>query len=207
MPLNSLARRLIPARAGKTPSSRPRSTERRAHPRAGGENAGPRGGVDLGAGSSPRGRGKRAATSRGRTSPRLIPARAGKTSWGSSRPTPLSAHPRAGGENCLLGCGEGPGPGSSPRGRGKRQRLRVGRADGGLIPARAGKTIECRPEASNEEAHPRAGGENGAAFCRSVSFDGSSPRGRGKPPTVRRWAYGVRLIPARAGKTRRCHCR
>ena len=50
--------RLIPAWAGKTPSSRPRSTERRAHPRVGGENAVCFAGALMSRGSSPRGRGK-----------------------------------------------------------------------------------------------------------------------------------------------------
>ena len=51
--------RLIPAWAGKTPSSRPRSTERRAHPRVGGENNHSDLPHSLPVGSSPRGRGKR----------------------------------------------------------------------------------------------------------------------------------------------------
>ena len=73
------ARRLIPARAGKTPVITYGSTSGRAHPRAGGENF--KHGIEtpFDLGSSPRGRGKHAGA---RTRPHswgLIPARAGKT--------------------------------------------------------------------------------------------------------------------------------
>ena len=51
---------LIPARAGKTSWSRSAGPGASAHPRAGGENTDPRIASGLEAGSSPRGRGKRA---------------------------------------------------------------------------------------------------------------------------------------------------
>ena len=53
-------RRLIPARAGKTPSSSSTSSAMTAHPRAGGENESYRRARRAVRGSSPRGRGKRA---------------------------------------------------------------------------------------------------------------------------------------------------
>ena len=91
--------RLIPAWAGKTPSSRPRSTERRAHPRVGGEN-------DLflvskedTPGSSPRGRGKPSPRLAASSSTGLIPAWAGKTGTGATLHRAFPAHPRVGGEN------------------------------------------------------------------------------------------------------------
>ena len=52
-------------------------------------------------------------------------------------------------------------------------------------------------------AHPRAGGENGAARDDCGQGIGSSPRGRGKPQNTLRDASRPRLIPARAGKTPR----
>ena len=91
--------RLIPARAGKTVSriSCRRSTA--AHPRAGGENeAAIQAGADT-AGSSPRGRGKRLRGGRVLFRPRLIPARAGKTTVQVGGLGLRAAHPRAGGEN------------------------------------------------------------------------------------------------------------
>ena len=76
----------------------------------------------------------------------------------------------------------------------------------GLIPARAGKTGPAPRWSRCLPAHPRAGGEN---FAGGLSFGwdrGSSPRGRGKRrrPDFRR--APARLIPARAGKTRRRRC-
>ena len=52
-------------------------------------------------------------------------------------------------------------------------------------------------------AHPRAGGENGGVNLQTFETDGSSPRGRGKPPGIGIPKSRVRLIPARAGKTLR----
>ena len=115
------ARGLIPARAGKTLVSWVRRSRAGAHPRAGGEN-------DTGVlevfeegGSSPRGRGKRVVTEPGLYEVRLIPARAGKTSWRRSRIARASAHPRAGGENHAAIDWVARSEGSSPRGRGKPQ--------------------------------------------------------------------------------------
>ena len=72
-------RGLIPARAGKTRASIHRFPNARAHPRACGENDLPKGGIDLGLGSSPRVRGKRRQVSSSSLLAGLIPARAGKT--------------------------------------------------------------------------------------------------------------------------------
>ena len=71
--------RLIPARAGKTPPRRRQPRPPRAHPRACGENDLPKGGIDLGLGSSPRVRGKLFRECTGASHHGLIPARAGKT--------------------------------------------------------------------------------------------------------------------------------
>ena len=91
--------------------------------------------------------------------------------------------------------------GSSPRGRGKPGRLGGDRGHRGLIPARAGKTANPPEWTSHQRAHPRAGGENGAAFPRDLLPVGSSPRGRGKHEDLRPESPIHGLIPARAGKT------
>ena len=193
--------RLIPARAGKTASVRPRRLVATAHPRAGGENTLWEDMRVAVAGSSPRGRGKLCSIILSSVMGRLIPARAGKTIRDYLGDFAAEAHPRAGGENF------GPSPkalrlpGSSPRGRGKLQHRRVGHNGGRLIPARAGKTDHTRRRRANRAAHPRAGGENPSQPVYVWRTDGSSPRGRGKrghePPRRRRPG----LIPARAGKT------
>ena len=93
--------------------------------------------------------------------------------------------------------------GSSPRGRGKpRTHGAHARADG-LIPARAGKTTRRRASPPTSRAHPRAGGENTAMQSLNGSIPGSSPRGRGKLEVWSEGSLRWRLIPARAGKTRR----
>ena len=171
---------LIPARAGKTRSAAGVLRECRAHPRAGGENAGKTLDVLVAPGSSPRGRGKPCRRRVSRPVGGLIPARAGKTRPCSSRPRTCRAHPRAGGENDRR---EVPAPiflGSSPRGRGKLCRTLERVSDGGLIPARAGKTISCSFSFAFASAHPRAGGENPRPDSIFFSAGGSSPRGRGK---------------------------
>ena len=133
-------RRLIPARAGKTSSPRPRISAEPAHPRAGGENAAYVGDVPNDTGSSPRGRGKRNQRICDVLDLRLIPARAGKTGEGTGERGDRRAHPRAGGENAFRWAIRASASGSSPRGRGKRRAQTAIRRPSGLIPARAGKT-------------------------------------------------------------------
>ena len=113
----------------------------------------------------------------------------------------IAAHPRAGGEN---EAGDEKGAtfeGSSPRGRGKHTILVPVGLGGGLIPARAGKTVQRFPFLWRAPAHPRAGGENSALTKACSVVWGSSPRGRGKLRGEGRSLSDLRLIPARAGKT------
>ena len=92
-------RRLIPARAGKTMPGSDCCPIRSAHPRACGENIGVPSWVWAVAGSSPRVRGKPRAWCADYLVPRLIPARAGKTSRRVCVGVVPRAHPRACGEN------------------------------------------------------------------------------------------------------------
>ena len=131
---------------------------------------------------------------------RLIPAWAGKTSatWFLRLRSP--AHPRMGGENAEPDGLVDPDAGSSPRGRGKLCRALKRAPDGGLIPARAGKTPTRVTSRCTRKAHPRASGENVWRVTPAVAARGSSPRGRGKHV----WSDAAErvegLIPARAGK-------
>ena len=172
--------RLIPARAGKTRVLLRCSDDSPAHPRACGENANNERPRVMTTGSSPRVRGKQSAVEAIPRPPRLIPARAGKTTCRCTGSWRRTAHPRACGENkgTVL-----PAPsqhGSSPRVRGKPGAstttarscglipARAGKQDlaaprgplGRLIPARAGKTGSASPGSSRRSAHPRACGEN-----------------------------------------------
>ena len=111
------------------------------------------------------------------------------------------AHPRAGGENKPVSNAKPVTGGSSPRGRGKQRIGLQSEEKGGLIPARAGKTLWWTRASRPARAHPRAGGENSRSSQALSPSEGSSPRGRGKLDVGGREDGFGRLIPARAGKT------
>ena len=96
--------------------------------------------VQLGAGSSPRGRGKLTRDDDSAVIVGLIPAWAGKTETAPLRAIRCTAHPRVGGENVFASGSAKNVPGSSPRGRGKREPGEAMAGGEGLIPAWAGKT-------------------------------------------------------------------
>ena len=195
-------RGLIPARAGKTSHSGVNTFSPWAHPRACGENGGAAEEITAEAGSSPRVRGKPCRVFPVSRSDGLIPARAGKTFYHGCAPPPGAAHPRACGENPEVRAAPRRGQGSSPRVRGKRGVRVARRGCGRLIPARAGKTSIAALMPVSVTAHPRACGENLARLASPSPWPGSSPRVRGKPGKPLRSSAGLRLIPARAGKTR-----
>ena len=132
---------------------------------------------------------------------RLIPARAGNTSWCETSGSMTTAHPRSRGEH-FYGLDKAAWfIGSSPLARGT---LLADGDDGlryRLIPARAGNTSVRLPFYAAFSAHPRSRGEHSYISDKKVFFVGSSPLARG---TLKRvlWVDGVdRLIPARAGNT------
>ena len=114
------------------------------------------------------------------------------------------AHPRACGENWACVAWTTWPVGSSPRVRGKRAAVVRGGFKARLIPARAGKTRVRTARPPRSRAHPRACGENIAAFQPGAPDFGSSPRVRGKPHARACPATAHGLIPARAGKTSQC---
>ena len=195
------ARGLIPAHAGKTPTSPVGTPASRAHPRSRGENMRAVPGVWIDGGSSPLTRGKLTRNGQAAGHVRLIPAHAGKT---SKRERPASwhrAHPRSRGENytsdipmvCILG--------SSPLTRGKHGDAAALAIRVGLIPAHAGKTPVARTIRGLGWAHPRSRGENAERVGQWPLQRGSSPLTRGKHRAD--WPRGrsAGLIPAHAGKT------
>ena len=112
------------------------------------------------------------------------------------------AHPRSRGEN-PIGCPVGAArTGSSPLARGKLLQPVCGRGRRGLIPARAGKTESDCVTLALFRAHPRSRGENSRTQASLSVLAGSSPLARGKRWGVRFRGRLLRLIPARAGKTR-----
>ena len=95
------------------------------------------------------------------------------------------------------------GTGSSPLARGLHQRLRVGVDDVGIIPARAGFTRRTGRGRRMRPDHPRSRGVYAATSLMNLSTVGSSPLARGLPHPPMPIASRARIIPARAGFTRR----
>ena len=213
---------LIPACAGKTTRGCSRRHQRRAHPRACGENAEVRADAWGAGGSSPRVRGKQGRRGWPRLRGRLIPACAGKTGSARAPQGSAAAHPRVCGENRLIENLVTLQRGSSPRVRGKHY-MHLGENDGiRLIPACAGKTHKRGRYRSADQAHPRVCGENASLDVDALAaawlipacagktrrrplrlrdHHGSSPRVRGKRYRRDRPERHDRLIPACAGKT------
>ena len=195
--------RLIPACAGKTGAPPRRREGTWAHPRVCGENDLPKGGIDLGLGSSPRVRGKPRRHHERDGGEGLIPACAGKTGRGRGGRTSTPAHPRVCGENPRRCASRSRSTGSSPRVRGKQSGGVLSHGGLRLIPACAGKTPRRGRSARACAAHPRVCGENQTSSSTTALATGSSPRVRGKliPRRGKHHVHG--LIPACAGKTRR----
>ena len=197
----NLAVGLIPAHAGKTPTSQYPSRSSPAHPRSRGENAKKLLAPNNGDGSSPLTRGKPPALPSPLQGPGLIPAHAGKTPPPMLRSCRPGAHPRSRGENQNNTPWPNDPPGSSPLTRGKRWLSVLSDLVSGLIPAHAGKTFWWDCSRRRAGAHPRSRGENMLRGTVMGEPDGSSPLTRGKPPGRAHGPPQYRLIPAHAGKT------
>ena len=91
--------------------------------------------------------------------------------------------------------------GLSPRGRGKLARAPQSLCALRSIPAWAGETDCSRCIAALFGVYPRVGGGNIAPTDIQASFNGLSPRGRGKPATAAIPSPGSGSIPAWAGET------
>ena len=95
-----LVRGIIPAHAGNTISSPPKSSLARDHPRACGEHAIFIAVVSLPVGSSPRMRGTPRVRAHRLLAGGIIPAHAGNTASMAKYGLPVRDHPRACGEHC-----------------------------------------------------------------------------------------------------------
>ena len=195
--------RIIPARAGQTRTTGTRTSTSPDHPRACGANHRQIGEFMAEPGSSPRVRGKLGVLGGECLAGRIIPARAGQTFGLSFRFRGLPDHPRACGANDMMVILSDYLIGSSPRVRGKPEALYTHVCAERIIPARAGQTRCCARQAAGWPDHPRACGANCAANPVEHAAHGSSPRVRGKPRRLLRLSCRFRIIPARAGQTRR----
>jgi len=113
--------RIIPARAGFTTAWTPLVLTSRDHPRSRGVHASWSWGWSTVSGSSPLARGSRDARAGRLHAVRIIPARAGFTSWSTSSPAWPRDHPRSRGVYAGLGLPERRVRGSSPLARGSRR--------------------------------------------------------------------------------------
>ena len=93
--------------------------------------------------------------------------------------------------------------GSSPRVRGKLIQQAANELKSRIIPARAGQTLFPHPMRLYPTDHPRACGANRLISVAAVCLAGSSPRVRGKRGRSISTTMDIRIIPARAGQTRR----
>ena len=195
--------RIIPARAGPTPSAAQPSYSGADHPRSCGANCvAPIGGGGE-AGSSPLVRGQPGFVPPGRVLGRIIPARAGPTERLPLQVRQDADHPRSCGANDGNSNVEFGSCGSSPLVRGQPARIADPSIATRIIPARAGPTAPPPARASRSADHPRSCGANAGTQNYHTSDGGSSPLVRGQHPLAVAIEDPARIIPARAGPTRR----
>ena len=133
----------------------------------------------------------------------IIPARAGFTLVSACRSGVSGDHPRSRGVHGG-GWGDGvAGLGSSPLARGSLLHREVGRSVDRIIPARAGFTSPTPAAAPSPSDHPRSRGVHPSASSGRATGFGSSPLARGSRHRPVRPHPQPRIIPARAGFTRR----
>ena len=176
-------RRIIPARAGFTWRRRAACYCAADHPRSRGVYPGRLRPSSTRSGSSPLARGLLVVRDDQNRVAGIIPARAGFTRPGGRRRGRSRDHPRSRGVYSAA-----PSAHSSPA---------------WIIPARAGFTASRARIACASSDHPRSRGVYSSMTSRLVSQAGSSPLARGLPRRHRMVRQRRRIIPARAGFTRR----
>ena len=190
---------IIPARAGFTLGGRQSHPRNQDHPRSRGVYGPIIGTARPAMGSSPLARGLQVGPALCWAGTRIIPARAGFTTPGHNREGDRRDHPRSRGVYSKSFLASTSPSGSSPLARGLHHGRIPRRSAGRIIPARAGFTAHHHPRPRRPADHPRSRGVYGVA-CAS---GGSSPLARGlrsaRPPR----GLTPRIIPARAGFTRR----
>ena len=194
--------RIIPARAGFT-GHRPDGPHRhRDHPRSRGVYSWMADSFAQGVGSSPLARGLRTSYRERMVQARIIPARAGFTLGCAPSRRAIGDHPRSRGVYSSGRSGSSPGPGSSPLARGLPADPLRRAPSSGIIPARAGFTVDHAPTGTVRARiiPARAGFTVGTTVRDDAGRD--HPRSRGVYfQSRRRWGARPGIIPARAGFT------
>ena len=173
------------------------------HPRSRGVYRGRECGAHNAEGSSPLARGLRRPAAWRIAWSRIIPARAGFTMSWSRRMSRYQDHPRSRGVYYRSLAIQRAYRGSSPLARGLRTPRRSAHPSLRIIPARAGFTVKWTPARYSSPDHPRSRGVYESKLPGASSTPGSSPLARGlRRVNVERPVAG-RIIPARAGFTKR----
>ena len=152
-------------------------------------------------GSSPLARGLQTMLSKAYPAPRIIPARAGFTSWPPWSTHCPRDHPRSRGVYLRFPSERARLEGSSPLARGLPSVAPAGVDDLGIIPARAGFTEGPPRPGGGAADHPRSRGVYARPGRTSTESPGSSPLARGLLPHARHGIGPSGIIPARAGFT------
>ena len=173
------------------------------HPRSCGANVSDQRENTVQDGSSPLVRGQLEPADDERVRKRIIPARAGPTESVLQCDFLTTDHPRSCGANADTDYSNNERAGSSPLVRGQHRVPTRGRARTRIIPARAGPTSRCWASGSATADHPRSCGANSVDDAVGHFMSGSSPLVRGQRAVPRFHAPPRRIIPARAGPTRR----
>ena len=137
----------------------------------------------------------------------IIPARAGFTTPGPGVRGCTGDHPRSRGVYTHTYTVRAVVPGSSPLARGLPQRRHRLPGRSRIIPARAGFTLRGGRCCSRARDHPRSRGVYGGLHRGETGAVGSSPLARGLPRARCKPRWRSRIIPARAGFTRRSTAR
>ena len=200
--LHSVTLGIIPARAGFTGTWNEWIASGTDHPRSRGVYAAVVPPTRKEPGSSPLARGLRRYCARVILCYRIIPARAGFTFYSPSAFFVSMDHPRSRGVYlmallCLSWIG-----GSSPLARGLPCTITRSFRRLGIIPARAGFTLEHNGRGRVRRDHPRSRGVYHSTMTSRPYFLGSSPLARGLLALPCLSWIGWRIIPARAGFTR-----
>ena len=172
---------IIPARAGSTLGAQWARAQPEDHPRSCGEHGCAVPGNAVRSGSSPLVRGALHFCDKSPIRGRIIPARAGSTTWDAYVHAFDKDHPRSCGEHCISATNPPYAAGSSPLVRAAPHGTHTSTPSTRIIPARAGSTH--RHDLVDVEArdHPRSCGEHQDAMPDASAFSG--------------------IIPARAGST------
>ena len=131
----------------------------------------------------------------------IIPARAGFTDTGAQCTGENEDHPRSRGVYIVGGPDGSLEGGSSPLARGLRCSCSSPARYRGIIPARAGFTVDDAVAQHRVRDHPRSRGVYSPAPAYLGPRAGSSPLARGLPGALCEQAPVEGIIPARAGFT------